>query len=43
MNINIGLFGPGTVGKGVIDIIEKNKSKLLENYNINFNITKNIC
>ena len=35
MIVNIGLFGPGTVGSGVIEILNNNRDKFAEKHNIN--------
>jgi len=40
MIINIGLFGPGTVGSGVIEILTKKQDEFKEKYNIDFRLTK---
>lgn len=40
MIINIGLFGPGTVGSGVIDILTDKHQEFIDKYSIDFKLTK---
>ena len=40
MIVNIGLFGPGTVGSGVIDILTKRHLEFIDRYNIDFRLNK---
>ena len=40
MIINIGLFGPGTVGSGVIDILIDKHQEFIDKYSIDFRLTK---
>ena len=40
MIVNIGLFGPGTVGSGVIEILNTNRDKFLAIYGIRFKLAK---